>query len=83
MNVAKKGRVALGRGLSALISTPPVSIKSGAAVAVSEISSSDIGTGTTTTKTELQNGLRLIDRNHIIPNPAQPRKVFEEQDLNE
>jgi ParB family chromosome partitioning protein len=83
MNVAKKGRVALGRGLSALISTPPVSIKTGTAVVSSDSLAPETSLSVSSIKIETQNGLRLIDRTQIIPNPAQPRKVFEEQDLNE
>jgi ParB family chromosome partitioning protein len=83
MNVAKKGRVALGRGLSALISTPPVSIKTGTAVVSSDSLAPETSLSASSIKIETQNGLRLIDRTQIIPNPAQPRKVFEEQDLNE
>jgi ParB family chromosome partitioning protein len=83
MNTAKKGRMALGRGLSALISTPPVALKpvatASAAVnpeATTNLESSDVSS-------DRKTGVRFLDRALIVPNPAQPRKVFEEKDLAE
>jgi ParB family chromosome partitioning protein len=81
MNVAKKGRVALGRGLSALISSTPVNIRP-----TSEVQDDNSGAVANSpqgdTPQEPANP-RFLDRDLIIPNPAQPRKVFEEKDLAE
>jgi ParB family chromosome partitioning protein len=83
MNVAKKGRVALGRGLSALISTPAVPLRQTSDSQSVETDSSDLASAASALKSEASVDPRFLDRALIIPNPAQPRKVFEERDLAE
>lgn len=86
--IQKKGRMALGRGLSSLISTPVVSIHpkqesrpvvgslDGSAAIVIEPMNDSVSSSTGA-------GVLFMDRSKIIPNPSQPRKTFEEQDLKE
>lgn len=83
MNTAKKGRMALGRGLSALISTPPVALKPVSAL----VPTSGVDTAATpvseASSVEGKSGVQFIDRAMIVPNLAQPRKIFDERDLTE
>ncbi len=83
MNVAKKGRAALGRGLSALISTPPVALRPIGSAPGETLDASSHSNELTNNEGESTSGLRYLDRSKIIPNPAQPRKIFEEADLRE
>ena len=83
-----KEKKALGRGLSALISTPHPISDGGAAIKfpdTSEISATlntDRGTGP-----EAQPGattpLKLVNIELLSPNPNQPRREFSEQELDE
>lgn len=69
-------RKPLGRGLSALISTPPVSVNEGAS-APERISRTSPRGGSQ------KNQVVFLDVNKVAPNEAQPRKEFKDQELEE
>lgn len=90
--VKRGSKMGLGRGLSALISKPVVSITAAKPVnepdgEVEQVSSSNLAKKISTTSesidTNSNDGIRLISTSSIIPNPSQPRKVFIEQELVE
>lgn len=90
-NTGKKGRLALGRGLSSLISSPVVPIsaaKPPASPPISEAVSGNIAVdlyGDEHSPKGIENAgsPKLVDRSKIVPNPAQPRKSFVESDIQE
>jgi len=66
-------RPALGRGLSALISTPPVPVTP---VATAPANEPDPEVGSAS-------GVRFLSMAAIVPNPTQPRQHFSEQEIAE
>jgi ParB family transcriptional regulator, chromosome partitioning protein len=90
MEVKKKplGRAALGRGLSALISTPVSTTPVGGNAAVAQIppgaeNISASPTPVTVAPSASDEGVRFISIEQITNNPAQPRKEFTEAELAE
>lgn len=87
--VQKKGRMALGRGLSALISSPVVPLNpktevkassspfdGSAAIVIEPMNDSIVSPSAGA-------GVKYMERSKVVPNPSQPRKTFDEQDLKE
>jgi len=91
MTAAKtKGRMALGRGLSALISSPVVPITQAKATpelrtvgSAAVAKHTEDGVPQNSDATPQTEGVTFLKRSQIIPNPAQPRKVFSPEDLKE
>lgn len=94
----KPQRSALGRGLSALISTPPVSVTPPLAAEQTPVASAVVyptsnivhldrsSTATTTTvqpSPARDGGVQYLAIESVIPNPKQPRQEFLQQELQE
>lgn len=83
-----KEKKALGRGLSALISTPRPLAEGGAALKISDLADQSNAVlseieDPMQVEQKPRSPLRMVSIDRLIPNPNQPRREFTEQELDE